>query len=83
MVVIRLARAGSKKKPFYHIVATTKSSPRDGKFLERLGYYNPVARGNATKLALELDRINYWVGNGAQLSTRAKTLVEMYKKEAA
>lgn len=82
MVVIRLARAGSKKRPFYHIVATNKTSGRDGRFIERLGYFNPVARGKDTKLELKIDRVEHWQKNGAQLSERVKTLVKVYPEMA-
>jgi len=78
MVVIRLARAGSKKRPFYHVVVADSRSSRDGKYIERLGYYNPVARGNDTKLRLNKEVIEKWVGNGAQLSTRVKTLLKVW-----
>lgn len=83
MVVIRLARAGSKKKPFYHVVVTNKTSSRDGRFIQRVGYFNPVARGKDVKLLLDEEAITAWVAKGAQLSSRVKTLVKLHKSVAA
>lgn len=83
MVTIRLARAGAKKRPFYHVVATEKSSARDGRFIERLGYYNPNARGQEPKLTLDLARVEHWQKNGAQLSDRVAYLVKTAPKAAA
>ncbi len=68
MVVIRLARGGSKKRPFYNIVVAEQKNRRDGRFLERVGFYNPVASGKAETLRLSLDRVSHWVDNGAQPS---------------
>ena len=68
MVVIRLARGGSKKRPFYNIVVAEQKNRRDGRFLERVGFYNPVASGKAETLRLALDRVNHWVESGAQPS---------------
>jgi small subunit ribosomal protein S16 len=71
MVRIRLARAGAKKRPFYHIVAADSRSPRDGRFLERLGSYDPILKGEAAqKVVLKEERIRYWLGHGAQVSDR-------------
>lgn len=83
MVVIRLSRKGSKKKPFYHIVAADKRSARDGKYLERLGYFNPTASGKAVRLKLVQDRIAYWVSVGGQLSARVVSLVKEWDKMVA
>jgi len=83
MVVIRLTRGGSKKRPFYHIVATDKRSPRDGRYIERLGYFNPSARGQELKLNFDQDRIDYWVGQGAQPSDRVTALLKHAAKDAA
>jgi small subunit ribosomal protein S16 len=83
MVTIRLARAGAKKRPFYHVVATEKSSPRDGRFIERLGYYNPLARGQEPKLVLNDERVQHWRGNGAQVSERVAFLIKSAAKAAA
>lgn len=75
MVTIRLARAGAKKRPFYHVVATEKRNPRDGRFIERLGFYNPGARGAEPKLVLDLAKVQQWQKNGAQVSDRVAYLV--------
>lgn len=83
MVTIRLSRGGAKKQPFYHIVATDSRSRRDGRYIERLGYYNPVARGDATVTVIDLDRIDYWTGVGAQMSERVNRVVKDYRKENA
>ncbi|HWP20514.1 MAG TPA: 30S ribosomal protein S16 [Burkholderiaceae bacterium] len=82
MVVIRLARGGSKKRPFYNIVAADSRHRRDGRFLERVGFYNPVASGAAEKLRVAHDRIEYWVNNGAQLSPTVARLVKEAKAAA-
>jgi small subunit ribosomal protein S16 len=76
MVKIRLARAGAKKRPFYHVVATESRSARDGKFVERLGYYNPNAKGGEQRLVVDAARIEYWKGQGAQVSERVAFLVK-------
>ncbi len=81
MVTIRLARGGAKKRPFYHIVVADSRRARDGRFIERLGFFNPVARGNEEKLRLDNDRLNYWVSQGAQPSERVSKLVK--SQEAA
>ncbi len=81
MVTIRLARGGAKKRPFYHIVVADSRRARDGRFIERLGFFNPVARGNEEKLRLDNDRLNYWVSQGAQPSERVAKLVK--SQEAA
>ena len=75
MVKIRLSRGGAKKKPFYHIVVTDSRKARDGRNIERIGFFNPVARGQEERLRLSLDRVDYWTGVGAQVSDRVKTLV--------
>lgn len=80
MVVIRLARTGAKKKPFYHIVAADKRSARDSRYIERLGYYNPSARGANIMLKLEMERIDHWLGQGAQPSDRVNKLIQDFKK---
>jgi small subunit ribosomal protein S16 len=82
MVTIRLARAGAKKRPFYHVVATEKSSARDGRFIERLGYYNPSATGQEQKLMLDVPRVEHWQKHGAQLSERVAFLVKTAPKVA-
>lgn len=83
MVVIRLTRGGAKKSPFYHIVATDSRNRRDGRYLERLGYFNPVARGQALRLELQRENINKWIEKGAQLSHKVKALVSEWDKKAA
>ena len=77
MVTLRLARAGAKKRPFYHIVAADSRSPRDGRYIERLGYFNPVASGREEKLKLEQERINYWLSQGAQPTERVAGLIKI------
>jgi small subunit ribosomal protein S16 len=79
MVVIRLARGGSHKRPFYHVVATDSRNRRDGRFIERLGFFNPIARGNDPGLTLSLERVAYWQGVGAQISPRVSQLVKSYQ----
>lgn len=83
MVVIRLARAGAKGRPFYHIVATDKRCARDGKYIERLGYYNPTATGGDVGLMMVRERVTHWVGNGAQLSDKVRDLVKVWDKQSA
>lgn len=76
MVTIRLARSGSKKRPFYHLTVTDSRNPRDGRFIERVGFFNPVARGREERLRIEQARIDYWLGQGAQLSERVASLLK-------
>jgi small subunit ribosomal protein S16 len=83
MVVIRLARGGSKKRPFYNIVAADSRNRRDGRFIERVGFYNPVASGAEETLRVANDRLAYWQGNGAQLSPTVARLVKQAAKAAA
>ncbi|RTL26224.1 MAG: 30S ribosomal protein S16 [Burkholderiales bacterium] len=83
MVVIRLSRGGSKKRPFYNIVVAEQKNRRDGRFLERVGFYNPLASGQAETLRLALDRVDHWVGNGAQPSDAVSRLVVEAKAKAA
>jgi small subunit ribosomal protein S16 len=82
MVVIRLARGGSKKRPFFNIVAAEARNRRDGRFLERLGFYNPVASGQAEALRVAFDRMDHWVSNGAQVSPTVARLVRQAKDKA-
>ena len=82
MVVIRLARGGSKKRPFYHIVAADSRSRRDGRFVERLGFYNPIASAGEQNLRIAQDRLAYWQGVGAQLSPTVARLVGQVAKAA-
>jgi small subunit ribosomal protein S16 len=83
MVVIRLARGGSKKRPFYNVVAADSRNRRDGRFIERVGFYNPVAGEGHEGLRLSLDRVQYWTGNGAQLSPAVARLVKEFSAKAA
>jgi small subunit ribosomal protein S16 len=83
MVKIRLSRGGAKKHPFYHIVVTDVRKPRDGRKIERIGFFNPVARGQEERLRLDLERLEYWKGVGAQLSDRVKSLVSEASAKAA
>ena len=82
MVTIRLSRGGSKKRPFYHVTVTNSRSARNGRFLERIGFFNPVARGQEERLRIDADRLQHWVGQGAQLSERVEKLVQETKKAA-
>ena len=81
MVVIRLARGGAKKRPFFNIVAADSRNRRDGRFLERLGFYNPVAAGKSETLRLALDRIEHWTRQGAQVSPTVARLVKQAKAQ--
>lgn len=83
MVTIRLARQGSKKSPFYHITVSERASRRDGRFVERVGFYNPVAKGQAEMLRMDLDRVDYWLGVGAKPSDVVKDLIAKARKNAA
>ena len=76
MVVIRLARHGSIHKPFYHVTVADRRARRDGTFIERVGFYNPIAKGKAERLRIDLDRVDYWVGQGAQTSLTVSRLVK-------
>jgi small subunit ribosomal protein S16 len=82
MVTIRLARGGSKKRPFYHMVVTDKRNARDGRFIERVGFFNPVATGQEERLRVDTARIEHWIGHGAQMSDRVKRLVKDSQKAA-
>ena len=79
MVTIRLSRGGSKKRPFYHLNVSDSRTSRDGRFIERVGFFNPIASGAEERLRMDLDRVTYWQGQGAQVSDRVKSLI----KEAA
>ena len=82
MVTIRLARGGAKKRPFYHVVVTDSRNRRDGRYIERVGFFNPVARGAEEPLRLDMDRINYWIGQGAQSSDRVGKLIAKTQQAA-
>ncbi len=76
MVIIRLARGGSKKRPFYHLTVTDSRKSRDGRFIERVGFFNPIARGQEERLRIDRDRIDHWVSQGAQTSERVAQLLK-------
>ena len=82
MVVIRLARGGAKKRPFYHIVVADKRRARDGKYIERLGYFNPIARGSETELLVVRERVAHWIATGAQMSDKVEALIKQWDKQA-
>jgi small subunit ribosomal protein S16 len=82
MVKIRLSRGGAKGRPFYHIVVTDSRSARDGRNIERVGFYNPIAAGKDVKLKIDAERVNHWVGTGAQLSDKVRFLMKESSKAA-
>ena len=82
MVTIRLARTGAKKRPFYHLVVADSRRARDGRFIERLGYFNPIAKGQEEQLIINLERVDYWLGHGAQTSDRVAALVKQKRASA-
>ena len=82
MVVIRLTRGGSHKRPFYHIVATDSRFKRDGRFIERLGFYNPIESSSGIDLNVVSDRVGYWVSKGAKVSNAVARLVKMNAKNS-
>lgn len=82
MVTIRLSRGGSKKRPFYHLTVTDSRTSRDGRFIERVGFFNPIARGNEERLRVDLSRVDHWVGHGATVSERVASLVKEARKAA-
>ncbi|WP_028117944.1 30S ribosomal protein S16 [Ferrimonas senticii] len=82
MVTIRLARGGAKKRPFYSVVVADARSPRDGRFIEKVGFFNPVAQGQAEKLRLDLARVDHWIGQGAAVSDRVASLIKDARKAA-
>jgi small subunit ribosomal protein S16 len=75
MVKIRLQRTGANKRPFYHIVAADSRKPRDGRYLQRIGFFNPIAAGKEERLRFDTELLTYWIANGAQLSPRVAGLV--------
>ncbi|HEX6993520.1 MAG TPA: 30S ribosomal protein S16 [Gammaproteobacteria bacterium] len=82
MVTIRLSRGGATKRPFYHIVVTDRRNRRDGRYIERLGFFNPIAAGGERELEINLERVDYWLANGAQTSERVDQLIKRYRKSA-
>ena len=83
MVTIRMSRGGAKRRPFYHIVVTDSRNKRDGRFIERLGFFNPGAKGAEEPLRMDVERIEHWVSKGAQLSDRVASLLKQKQKAAA
>ncbi|HSG87595.1 MAG TPA: 30S ribosomal protein S16 [Pseudomonadales bacterium] len=83
MVTIRLARTGAKKRPFYHLTVAESSCKRDGKFIERLGFFNPIATGKAQRLKVDLERAEYWISVGAKPSERVLQLIREARKGGA
>jgi len=78
MVIIRLARGGAKKRPFYNMVVANSQNARDGRFIERVGFYNPRATGGEVKLRIHMDRVNHWQSQGAQLSGTVNRLIKQF-----
>ncbi len=83
MVKIRLARGGTTKRPFYHVVVTDRRSPRDGRYIERVGFFNPIAKGGEDRLRVDLGRVDHWLAHGAQASERVADLLKQYRGSAA
>lgn len=83
MVRIRLSRGGATKRPFYHIVVTDQRNRRDGRYIERLGFFNPIAQGKDRELEVNLERADYWVSQGAQVTERVAQLIKQYRSAAA
>ncbi|KTD67747.1 MULTISPECIES: 30S ribosomal protein S16 [Legionella] len=81
MVVIRLSRGGAKKRPFYHMVVTDSRKRRDGSYIERIGYFNPIARGQEVRLHIDAEKLSHWQKVGAQLSDRVSALVKEFNKK--
>ena len=81
MVTIRLARHGAKKNPFYHITVADRRAQRDGRFIERVGFFNPLARGQGEMLRVDLERIDHWLAEGAQPSDRVRQLIKRARKQ--
>ena len=83
MVRIRLSRGGATKRPFYHIVVTDRRNRRDGRYIEKLGFFNPIATGNESPLQIDLERADYWLGQGAGTSDRVAKLIKQYRGSQA
>ena len=83
MVTIRLARHGAKKRPFYHLTVADKSAKRDGRFIERVGFFNPLAQGDEERMRIDLDRVDYWLSVGARPSERVTQLIGAARREVA
>ena len=82
MVSIRLSRSGAKKRPFYHLEVTDSRNRRDGRYIERLGFFNPVGKDSEENLRIDMERVNYWISQGAQPSDRVLSLLEQHRKAA-
>jgi small subunit ribosomal protein S16 len=82
MVTIRLSRGGAKARPFYHIVVCDSRRARDGRYVERVGFFSPMATANEEKLRIDLARVDYWIGVGAQLSDRVASLLKGFRRQA-
>lgn len=82
MVTIRLSRGGAKGRPFYHLVVSDSRRARDGRYIERLGFFSPIATGSEERLRVDLDRYDYWLGVGAKASDRVASLVKDFRKQA-
>lgn len=80
MLTVRLARGGAKKRPFYNVVVADSRNARDGRFIERVGFYNPIAKGGEERLRLDTERLDYWVNTGAIVSERVASLVKDFAK---
>jgi small subunit ribosomal protein S16 len=83
MVTIRLSRGGAKKRPFYHFVVTDSRNKRDGRFIEQLGFFNPLASGPEERLRIDVERFEHWTSQGAKLSQRVAALLKEYREQAA
>ncbi len=83
MVSIRLSRAGAKKRPFYHLVVTDSRNRRDGRYIERVGYFNPVGKDHEENLRIDVERVTHWIGQGAQPSDRVASLLKVHSKAQA
>lgn len=83
MVSIRLSRAGAKKRPFYHLVVTDSRNRRDGRYIERVGFFNPVGTDSEVNIRIDLERVDYWIGKGAQPSERVASLLKSQRKAVA
>lgn len=82
MVTIRLSRGGAKKRPFYHIVVTDSRSRRDGRYIERVGFFNPIAVGQEVRLNVNMERVNHWISQGASTSERVGKLIKEQQQAA-
>ena len=83
MVSIRLSRAGSNRRPFYHLTVADSRHPRDGRFIERVGFFNPIARGQEQRLQIDQERIDHWLARGARVSPRVASLIKEAARAAA